>query len=423
MRRLVLLALLAVLTPSRAEEQAVQADARDAALAKAFRYLDEELWKLQDGGSPRRQYTMAVAGWAYLLAADKAEAGRKLPGRKRQIDRIFKELVRYTERVERLYEKDDKRSRKKKAPPAPGGFGAMRTAQYVWPLSVAAHFFAESAARGKRKGEAKKALKAIAKVLAAAQQENGGWGHDDAARPGMGLPPIRIPKPGGGDHTYPATLLAASHCALSALGVAHRTLKTKRAPALQAGREYFRLAQNGNGSFPYDPSQKHGGQVTAKMAGGIETARTAGAVFALFCAGAARDDPVAVAGLKAIDAQVELLSEGHGSATMALQFGALLSRGRGDRAWAAFREIFLPRILAHQEPSGAFTCVCQAKGMAVTCDTRELPGLPAVAAADWIKGGKVYVTAIHALILLLDRTPARALPEMPDRAGPVTPPG
>ena len=422
MRRLVLLALLATLAPVRAEEQDDQAAARDAALAKAFRYLDEELWKLQEGGSPRRQYTMAVAGWAYLLAADKARPGRKLPARRRQIDRIFKELVRYTERVARLYKRDDKRKKKNKAPPAPGGMQAMRTSQYVWPLSVAAHFFAESAARGKRRGEAKTALKAIAKVLAAAQQENGGWGHDDAARPGMGLPPIRIPKPGGGSHTYPATLLAASHCALSALGVAQRTLKTKRAPALRKGRDYFAQAQNGNGSFPYDPSQKHGGQVTAEMAGGIETARTAGAVFALFCAGAPRDDPVAVAGLKAIDAHVDLLSEGHGSATMALQFGALMSRGRGDRAWATFREIFLPRILAHQEPSGAFTCVCQAEGMAVTCDTRELPGLPAAAAADWTKGGKVYVTAIHALILLLDRTPARALPEMPDLAGPVTPP-
>lgn len=421
MRRLALLALLAALAPVRAEEPAVEPDARDAALAKAFRYLDDELWKLQEGGSPRRQYTMAVAGWAYLLAADKARAGRKLPGRKRQVDRIFKELVRYTERVARLYEKDDKRRKKKKAPP-PGGFPAMRTAQYVWPLSVAAHFFAESAARGKRKGESKKALKAIAKVLVAAQQENGGWGHDDAARPGMGLPPIRIPKPGGGNLTYPATLLAASHCALSALGVAHRTLKTKRAPGLQEGREYFRLAQNGNGSFPYDPAQKHGGQVTAEMAGGIETARTAGAVFALFCAGAPRDDPVAVAGLKAIDAHPQLMSEGHGSATMALQFGALLSRGRGDRAWATFRRIFLPRILAHQEPSGAFTCVCRAETLAVTCDTRELPGLPAAAAADWTRGGKVYVTAIHALILLLDRTPPRTLPEMPDLAGPVTGP-
>ena len=46
-----------------------------------------------------------------------------------------------------------------------GGFQAMRTAQYVWPLSIAAHFFAESAARGKRKGEAKKALKELTDAL------------------------------------------------------------------------------------------------------------------------------------------------------------------------------------------------------------------------------------------------------------------
>ena len=77
----------------------------------------------------------------------------------------------------------------------------------------------------------------------------------------------------------------------------------------------------------------------------------------------------------------------------------------------------LPPILAHPEPSGAFTRICTANSMAVTCDTRELPGLPAAAAADWTKGGKVYVTAIHALILLLDRTPRARCPRCPTWRG------
>jgi len=37
------------------------------------------------------------------------------------------------------------------------------------------------------------------------------------------------------------------------------------------------------------------------------------------------------------------------------------------------------------------------------------------------EGNKVYVTAIHCLILLLDRTAAKVVPEMPVPKGPVTP--
>ncbi|MHC4930922.1 MAG: hypothetical protein ACYTGV_01855 [Planctomycetota bacterium] len=207
MRRIlpaVLLASLAVAPAARTQEDApagvVTPEARDDALVKAVRYLDEHLWKLQEGGSPRRQYTLAIAGWAYLLASDRGS--RRLPARKRQLQRIHKELVRYAERVAKLYDRDDKRTKKRQKADVDArgalGFEAFRTAQYTWPLSMAAHFFAESHARGRRKGESRNALKAIVRVLEASQQENGGWGHDDAARPGMGLPPIPIPKPGGG---------------------------------------------------------------------------------------------------------------------------------------------------------------------------------------------------------------------------------
>jgi hypothetical protein len=418
-----LLACLALAPVARTQEEApatatVRSEERDAALVKAVRYLDEHLWKLREGGSPRRQYTMAVAGWAYLLASDKE--GSRLPARKRQLQRIHKELVRYAERVAKLYDRDDKRTKKKRKadadPRGALGFEALRTAQYTWTLSIAAHFFAESHARGQRKGESRKALKAIVRVLEASQQESGGWGHDDASRPGMGLPPIRIPKPGGGQLHYPGTLLAASHCALSGLGVAHRSLKTRRAPSLQKGRAYFENSQNGDGTFPYDPAQKHGMELPTEMAGGIEIARTSGAVFALLCAGAPTDDPVVRRALKSIDKKPELMSEGHGSATMALQFGALLSRGREEPSWETFREIFVPRILSHQEKNGAFACVCQHKSGAVTCDTRPIPGVPGM--EMYVREQRVYVTAIHALILALDRSRPRALPRV---TGAVTP--
>ena len=146
----------------------------------------------------------------------------RVPSRKKQLDRIRDYLDSYAERVARGYDQSDKREakqKKRKDPPkGPPGFDAMRgmqTAQYVWPLGQMAHFHAESVARGKSKSASKKSLRVIARLLAACQQENGGWGHDDAEREGMGLPPIQIPKPGGGSLTYPATLLAATNCALS----------------------------------------------------------------------------------------------------------------------------------------------------------------------------------------------------------------
>ena len=156
--------------------------------------------------------------------------------------------------------------------------------------------------------------------------------------------------------------------------------------------------------------------------GHIEVARTSGVVFALFCAGAAGDDPIALEGLAAIDKRPEFMSEGHGSAAMALQFGALLARARGETAWQVFRRTFFGKIVAAQEESGAFLCVCS-DAFGVTNDIRPLPGIPPPRTGSWVEQGKTYVTAIHALILLLDRTPPRGLPDMPGPRGPTTPSG
>jgi hypothetical protein len=236
----------------------------------------------------------------------------------------------------------------------------------------------------------------------------------------MGLPAIKIPKPGGGQLEYPPTLLAAGNCALSGLGLARRAARRRHDDALEKGRAYFAASQNGDGTFPYDPKQKHAAGFTSPMVGGIEVARTSGAVLALLCAGAKKDDPVVVKALEAVDRSPELMSDGHGSAAMALQFGALLAHARGDRAWAVFRRIFFPRILAGQEKDGAFLCVCSDRP-GVTNDTRAIPGLPAGIGDSWADEGKVYVTAIHTLILLLDRAESRILPEAPAPRGAVTP--
>ncbi len=411
--------------PAAAEDEStpqvaadVTAKERDKAIKKAFAYLDDELWKMQAGGSPRKHYAWGVAGWAYLIAEDRGD-GKKLPSRKKQIDRIWAELSRYAEEVARLYERDDKKRKKAEKKKRPGGLHpgmpdrmGMRTAQYTWTLSQAAHFFSEAAARGKKKSAAKKELRSIVRVLEASQQEDGGWGHDDASRPGMGLPPIQIPKPGGGSQGYPGTLLAASHCALAGLGQAHRILGNKKSKAADRATAFFAKTQNGDGTFPYDPSQKHGGRGGA-MGGDIEVARTGGAVFALHCAGAKPGDPVVEKAIAAIDKNPEAMSEGHGSASMALQYSALACRVRGDAAWKRFRGIFFRRILDHQQEDGNFNCCCKHTSPGVTCDTKKLPGMRM---SGYVEQQRVYVTAIYTLILLLDRTTVKNTPPLVPKA-------
>lgn len=400
----------------------VTAEQRDKALVRMFTYLDENLWKLGENGSTQKPYAAAVMGWASLICAEKIKDGKRLKSRTKQIARVRDYLAQYAERVARGYEQtepdDGKRKKKRKPANGPPGFDAsamMRASQYVWHLGQAAHFHAESMARGKQKSASKKHLRAVVKLLQMAQQEDGGWGHDDARREGLGLPAIKIPKPGGGTLEYPGTLLAACNCALSGLGVAHQQLGGKPTKWMQAGIERFRSSQNGDGTWPYDPSQKHARSEALQagmpgMVGGIEVARTSGGVLSLYLCGTPLDDPAIVKALKAIDAKPELLSDGHGSAGMALHYGALLAATRGGEAWQTFRRIFFPKILAKQNKNGSCDCVCS-DAFGVTNDTKPIGGF---SMPGYVEGGRVYITAIHALIFALDRAGPRAIPLAPE---------
>ena len=419
------LLLLLVLGPVAAAEEAQPEAApgwtvaqRDAALKKAFAYLDDNLWKLNVGGSPRKPYAAAVAGWAYLLAGERG--GKRLPSRAKQLERIRDHLEQYLEQTERVY---DRRERDERRPPnrPPGmpDMSRMQATQFAWPLSMAAHFLAESMARGKNKRGSKALLKRIVAILERSQQPNGGWGHDDAQVPGLGIPDDVMPIPGG----YPKTLLAATSCAASALGTAHRALKARQAESLAKAIGYYREAQSRDGSFPYDPSQKVPARMPRMPNGAdpfvLDRARTAGALFALYCLGVEGDDETATRAAELMEHSLADVSEGHGSATMALQFGALLARAQGDERWDAFRRIFFPRILAKQGDDGAFDCVCLHEAFGVTCDSEPPGGLGGM--PGYQQGTKVYVTAIHCLVLLLDRAPSKCAPPVPKAKGPVTP--
>jgi hypothetical protein len=238
------------------------------------------------------------------------------------------------------------------------------------------------------------------------------------------VPAIPIPKPGGGTETlnYPHTLLAASNCVASALGTAYRILGTKEREAAAKAIAYYRECQSPTGIFPYDPSQKAPDMPAGFAAGpdmATERARTGGALLALRCLGVPADDETAKKAEAVVDAHLEDLSEGHGSAMMALQLGALVCRARGEASWEAFKAIYFPRILASQDEDGAFDCVCKGEAPGVTCDTNPPGGIGNM--PGYQDGKKVYVTAIHCLILLLDRTQAKVVPDMPGPQGPVTP--
>ena len=438
MKSLLVLASLLTLAPAPPsvpprQEEAIDAKARDQALVNAFKYLDKKLWQLNENGSPQLQYSVAMAGWAYMLASDRSQKAKKLPSRSREIKRIFDYLQRYVQKIEKEYANSAKAKKKpKRVRPAGAGLGLAfgKPSQYVWPLSVAAHFFAEHLARGKRKGECQRALRSIARILADAQQDNGGWGHDDARRPNLGLPKIPIPKPGGGGNlVYPGTLLSATGCALSGLGVASVGRKRKTyAKPLANGRRHLQKAQNSSGTFPYDTSQRMARQPRGGGRGGmsvidrIDTARTSSAVLAYLLAGGRPTDDVVKNGIAAIDKGFKELGEGHGSATLALQYGALLSKVRGAEVWKRFRDEYFPTILERQEKSGAFLCAARSNAFGVTNDTEPLPG--GISPPGFVDQGKTYVTAIHCLILALDRAPAKSLPEVPGLAsvgGGVTP--
>ena len=90
---------------------------------------------------------------------------------------------------------------------------------------------------------------------------------------------------------------------------------------------------------------------------------------------------------------------------------------RGDETWSTFKGTFFQRIVAAQQADGSFDCICLAEGPGVTCDTKEMPGMSNMPGMDsWTEQARVYVTAIHALILLLDRSELESVPEMPGRA-------
>lgn len=380
---------------------------RDEAIQGGLRYLDGHVFRLPDAaGTPRKPFTVAVHGLVHLLADG---GGVRTDGRGRQVRKARAFLAAWVADVQK------RAADPAQLPEGPGQFRSDLLIQYTWPLAMARVFFGELRARKRAAAQADRVLERIAPLLLEAQAAGGGWGHH-RLRPGA----ARTHVPGG----YPDTLLSSSFVVASSLGLVRPREGSLGEEALARAATYFRRAQLPNGNQPYDPSQR---AAHTDMTG---VARAAGACFALWTLGVPWKDAAMRRSLDFVDDHFAYLSEGHGSSTLDLLYAALLQRARGARAWKRFEATFFRRILDAQDAEGAFACICQGKAFASTNDSHPFGGKgvsKSAGSSSLLKGllqdgTGAYVTAVHTLILLLDRAPLRLLGgERPRAPAPVTP--
>lgn len=385
----------------------VTAAERDAAIARGIKYLEGTVFKLRDAaGTPRKQFTVAVTGLVGLLARDGATASARsksdLADRARKyLDAYVDEVRRGTARPEQLAETSD-------------AWSSAHVMQYTWPIGMAGLFYGELHARELDQARAARTLRTIVDVLEAAQAPNGGWGH--ARVRGRGKPRGTSLMDGFGG--YPDTLLASSNLVASSLALVRPIAAPKKEDVFDRALAYFEYAELANGSFPYDPSQR---SAHIDMTG---VSRAAGAALAMHLLGVEWDEIGMSRALELVDEHFDYLPEGHGSSTLNLMLAALLQQRRGPRAWARFKEAFFRRILDLQAANGSFACICENKAFGSTNDSRPPGGASGSFPAYFANRTDTYVSAMHTLILLLDRTRPRLLPTppvTPAEEGPTTP--
>ncbi len=364
----------------------------ESALRKALPWLSSALSRLPDvRGTPRKPFTLAVAGLVARLAGD---AG--LPGLSAErLKDVHAALRRFVEEVEA------RTTDPAALPPRHGLASSEFLVQYTWPLGAAALFLAEEVQRDADR-EAAALLRRVVALLRDAQAGNGGFGHG-RIRPAGAVTPGSGPAPSAPfpdvPLSYPETLLAATNCVVAGLGAAARVLGRDAFPGRDAAVAYYRAARLPNGSFPYDPSQR------AASADPTGVSRSAGALLALWALGVPPADPDFALSFDFVTDRMDRIAEGHGSPALNLALAALACRALGDAPFSRFRAEYYPRIIAAQADDGSFRCVCRRDGFGVTCDSDETFS----AAGPFAESQHTYVTALGALVLLLDRAPPKVL--------------
>jgi len=376
---------LLLLAPLALAGESLNNKKRDAAIAKAIAYLEQNVSRLPDvSGTPRKPFTYSVTGLVYLMS-DRTRTGKS------RIKPIKEYLVDYVEEVERRLQDPDSIA------PRSGNFSSNKLIQYTWPIATTGLFFGELHQRGLYQAEMKQLLPRVIAILDAAQQPNGGWGHHVVQQPRAKReappqrPGVMIAMAGGG---YPDTLTAACNTTAITLGSLRHIKGIPASRSLAKGIEYYRQAQLPNGSFGYDDSQRSAGRAKTNAS------RTAGALYAMHCLGMPRDRQFE----KSVDYvmnEFDHLPDGHGSSTLNLWQAAMACHALGKREWKLFRESFEPRILANQDEDGHLACICDEKVFGATNDSKDPFG--GRAGVRFAKGLRTYTTALHTYILLLDK--------------------
>lgn len=380
---LLLLGLLLVPTGAGAAKERAPTDAaRDAAVERAFAWLDRHLGSLPDtGGTPRKPFVLAMAGLDSLLSHRSSTAADTIPTAE-------KKLVAYLEEVERRVRVPEE------LPAAFGSVNSEKLCQYTWALAQAGVFFTELALRGRHRDKSIRTVRRIVAILEFSRAENGGFGHG------------RV-RPGAKASGYPETFLAATSTAESALGMIEAALGPGEVTGLEEMRGYYRKARIENGNFPYDPSQRKAGSDLTGVS------RTGGALLAMLSLGIPETDPDVKGSLAFVREHMDYVAEGHGSSMLNLAQTALALRRIGGKPWEEFRAEVFPRILAAQTEDGDLPCICTKKAFATTCDSDGLANAGFLAAT-----GKAYTTSLLLFVLLLDRD----LPEIAKKAPKAAPP-
>jgi hypothetical protein len=379
-RILCLLSVVFLASPTLADDAA-----NKKAVDRAFAYLDAKLLRLPDvSGTPRKQFTYAVAGLDYLMR--KATRTKRGPTRD-----ITAYLFRYLEEVER------KTGDPENLPPRHGLASTSYLTQYTWPLSVMGLYFAELDLRGLSRAAARDGMKRVLKLLAAAQESNGGWGHGRINPDGKEKGPFAEMTKGMG--SYPNTLVSSSNCVAICVGLLDAIPGIDAGPMLPGARKYYRAARLDNGSFPYDPSQRSSGFAKTNVG------RTAGSLFAWHAIGLPRGREFD-ASVAYLHDNFDFLKEGHGSPCLNMLHSGMLFHMLGGDEWKKFKEAYFPRIIAKQGDDGGLDCICENKAFGVTCDSRQrAPGFGDLFGDHQ----RAYTTSLHLFVLLLDKGELKVL--------------
>jgi hypothetical protein len=374
-------------TPAKNE---VSKKERDRAIGKAFAFLDSKLSAMTDAaGTPMKPFTFAVAGLDYLLAG-KGRKGDPVP-----------KILAY---LERWVDNTDRRYRDPKLIPDRHAADSRFLTQVNWPLAQTAVFLVELDARGRYRERARRTLAKIIRLLEAAQEANGGWGHERLGKPAAKTEEPRTPGRlvlSG----YPRTLLATTNCVATGLGIARAWRGKKSVKGLDRAVTYYRKARLSDGNFPYDERQN--------AASETGVGRTAGALLAMHWLGVPHPDSDFRGSRDFVLARLPMIAEGHGSPALNVFQAAFLMRILGDDEFGKFRKEYFRRIIDAQQDDGSLRCVCRQTVCGVTCDSKPLlPG------SSFHTDEKVYVTALHLFALLLDRGKLSLLGKKPVPAKP-----